>query len=219
MLSNCSLGEDSWVPWTARRSNQSVLKEISPETPLEAETPILRPLLAKNWLIGKDPDAGKGWKQEEKGMTEDEMVGWRHQLNGHEFEQLRGLVMDMEAWHAEVHGIAKSRTQLNNSPELNWWCLGPHNICWCGVCVPRRWERGWDEAVFVWRVLWLWVVGECCWEEGEAWGLQHNACLSLPFLSLLSRNSTLTQDGTDAPKCLQLVPSDHWKESTEAVLI
>ena len=47
-------------------------------------------------------------------MTEDEMVGWRHQLNGHEFEQLRGLVMDMEAWHAAVHGIAKSRTQLNN---------------------------------------------------------------------------------------------------------
>ena len=52
----------------------------------EAETPIIWPLDVKNWLIGKDPDAGKEWRQEEKGMTEDEMVGWHHQLNGHEFE-------------------------------------------------------------------------------------------------------------------------------------
>ena len=52
----------------------------------EAETPILRPPDVKNWLIWKDPDAGKDWRQEEKGTTEDEMVGWHHQLNGHEFE-------------------------------------------------------------------------------------------------------------------------------------
>ena len=52
----------------------------------ETETPILWPPDEKNWLIGKDPDAGKDWGQEEKGMTEDEMVGWHHQLNGHEFE-------------------------------------------------------------------------------------------------------------------------------------
>ena len=52
----------------------------------EAETPILWPSDAKNWLIRKDPDAGKDWKQEEKGMTEDEMVGWHHRLNGLEFE-------------------------------------------------------------------------------------------------------------------------------------
>ena len=52
----------------------------------EAETPILWPPDAKNWLIWKDPDAGKGWGQEEKWMTEDEMVGWHHRLNGHEFE-------------------------------------------------------------------------------------------------------------------------------------
>ena len=56
-------------------------------TDVKAETPILWPLDAKNWLIGKDPDAGKDWRQEEKGMTEDEMVGWHHWLNGHEFEQ------------------------------------------------------------------------------------------------------------------------------------
>ena len=57
----------------------------------EAETPILWPSDVKNWLIGKDPGAGKDWKWEEKGMTEDEMVGWHHWLNGHEFEQALGV--------------------------------------------------------------------------------------------------------------------------------
>ena len=52
----------------------------------EAETPILCPPYVKSWLIGKDPDAGKNWEQEEKGTTEDEMVGWHHRLNGREFE-------------------------------------------------------------------------------------------------------------------------------------
>ena len=63
------------VPWTARRSNQSIWKEISPmfigRTDVEAETPILWPSDAKNWLLGKDPDAVKDWMQEEKGTTED----------------------------------------------------------------------------------------------------------------------------------------------------
>ena len=75
---NCAVGEDSWEsPWTARRSNQSIFKEISPEysleglTDAEAETPILWPPIVKNWLIGKDPDAMKDWRWEEKGMT-----GW-----------------------------------------------------------------------------------------------------------------------------------------------
>ena len=60
-------------------------------TDAEAEAPILRPFDAKNWLIGKDPDAGKDWRQEEKGTTKDEMVGWHHQLDGHEFEQAPGI--------------------------------------------------------------------------------------------------------------------------------
>ena len=55
-------------------------------TDAEAETPIFWPLDAKSWLIGKGPDAGRDWGQEEKGMTEDETVGWHHQLDGHEFE-------------------------------------------------------------------------------------------------------------------------------------
>ena len=79
------------VPWTVRRSNQSILKEISPEYSLEGlmltlKTPIVWPPDAKDWLIWKDPDAGKDWWQEEKGTTEDDMVGWHHRLNGHEFE-------------------------------------------------------------------------------------------------------------------------------------
>ena len=60
-------------------------------TDAEAETPILWPSYAKNWLIGKDPDTEKDWRQEEKGMTEDEMVGWHHWLDGHESEQALGI--------------------------------------------------------------------------------------------------------------------------------
>ena len=56
------------------------------KTDAEAETPILWPPDAKSWLVGKDPDAGRDWGQEEKGTTEDEMAGWYHRLNGHEFE-------------------------------------------------------------------------------------------------------------------------------------
>ena len=60
-------------------------------TDAEAEAPILCPPDAKNWLLGKDPDAGKDWRQEEKGSREDEMVGWHHWLNEHEFEQAPGI--------------------------------------------------------------------------------------------------------------------------------
>ena len=95
MLLNCGVGEDSWVPRSARRFNQSILKEISPEysgrTDAEGKTPILWPPDAKSWLIWKDPDYGKDWGQEEKGTTEDEMVGWHHWLNGHEFEKALGV--------------------------------------------------------------------------------------------------------------------------------
>ena len=72
------------VFWTARRSNQPILKETNPEYSLQGL--IFWPVDAKNWVIGKDPDSGKDWKQEEKGTTEDKMVGWHHQLDGHQFE-------------------------------------------------------------------------------------------------------------------------------------
>ena len=83
------------APWTERRSKPVNPKRNQPwifigKTDVEAEAPILWPPDEKNWLIRKDPDAGKDWRQEEKGMAEDEMVGWHYQLNGHEFEQTLG---------------------------------------------------------------------------------------------------------------------------------
>ena len=88
-------------------------------TDAEAEAPILWPPYMKSWLIGKDPDAGKDWGQETKGVTEDEMVGWHHRLNGHEFEQILETVKDREAWCAEVHGVAKSEAQLSSWKTTN----------------------------------------------------------------------------------------------------
>ena len=96
---------DSFELWCWRRLESPLdCKEIQPVHPKEnqswmfigrtdgeAETPVLWPPDAKNWLIGKDPDAGKDWRQEEKGTTEDEMVWWHHQLDGHEFEQALGV--------------------------------------------------------------------------------------------------------------------------------
>ena len=75
------------VPWTARRCNQFILKEISPECSLEGLMLKLQYFghLMWSWLIWKDPDAGRDWGQEEKGTTEDEMAGWHHWLDGHEF--------------------------------------------------------------------------------------------------------------------------------------
>ena len=84
ILLNCGVGKDSW-----ESLNQSWI--FIGRTGAEAEIPILWPSDSKNWLIEKNPDAGKDWKQEEKGPTEDEMVGWHHQLNGHKFEQALGV--------------------------------------------------------------------------------------------------------------------------------
>ena len=82
-------------------------------TDAEVETQILWPPDAKSRLIGKYPDVGKDWGQEEKGMTENDMVGWHHWLNRHE-----ELVMDREAWHAAIHGVTKSWTRLSHWTEL-----------------------------------------------------------------------------------------------------
>ena len=84
------------VPWTARRSNQSILEEISPGCSLvvlmlKLKLQYFGHLNAKSWLIGKDSDAGGDWGQKEKGTTEDEMAGWHHQLNGCEFEWIPGI--------------------------------------------------------------------------------------------------------------------------------
>ena len=110
-------------PWTARRSNQSILKEISPGISLEGmmiklkETLVLWPPHAESWLIGKDSDAGRDWRQEEKGTIEDDMAGWHHGLDGRESEWTTGVgdgqwgLVCCDSW-----GHKKSDT----SEWLNW---------------------------------------------------------------------------------------------------
>ena len=90
MLLNCGVGEDSWEslgqqgdPTSPSKGDQSWV--FTGRTDAEAVTPMLWPPDAKSWLIWKDPDVGKDWREEEKGMEEDEVVGWHHRLNGHEF--------------------------------------------------------------------------------------------------------------------------------------
>ena len=115
------------VPWTARRSNQSILKEsVLNIGRTDAEARILWPPDVKNWLIGKDPDAGKDWRQEKKGTTEGEMVGWHHQLDGHEFENTQELVMDRKAWCTAVDEPQSVRhdwaTELNQGFSVHGIC-------------------------------------------------------------------------------------------------
>ena len=123
----------NWCFWTMvlEKTLESPLdcKEIQPvhpkgnqswifigRTDVEAEAPVLWPSDAKSWLIWKDPDSGKDWRREEKGTTEDEMVGWHHQLNGHEFE--------LPEWWTGRPGMLQSRGSPRVihdwATELNW---------------------------------------------------------------------------------------------------
>ena len=125
----------NWCFWTLvlEKTLESPLdwKEIQPihpkgnqswifigRTDAEAETPILWPPDVKNWLIGKDPDAGKDWRQEEKGTAEDEMDGITD-LMAMSLSKLQEMVMDREAGQAAVHGVTKSWTLLSDWTELN----------------------------------------------------------------------------------------------------
>ena len=117
------------VPWTARRSNQSILKEISPGWSLEGL--ILKLKLQyfghlmwsdSCWLIGKDSDAGRDWGQKEKGTTEDEMAGWHHRLDGHEFGWTPG-VGDGQGGLACCGSWGRKESDMTewlNWIELNW---------------------------------------------------------------------------------------------------
>ena len=124
----------NWCFWTVvlEKTLEGPLncKEIQPVNPkgnqpwifigrtdAEAEAPILWPPDAKSWLTGKDPDAGKDRRQEEKGTTEDEMVGWHHQLNGHEFEQALGVG---EGKPGVLQSMGLQRVRHDLATELNW---------------------------------------------------------------------------------------------------
>ena len=108
------------VPWIARRSNQSILKEINPKYSLERLMLKLRyfwPPDEKSWLLRKDPDAGKDWRQEEKGMTKDEMAEWHHRLNAHEFEQAHD---DGEGQGSLACCSPWGHKEFDMTEQLNW---------------------------------------------------------------------------------------------------
>ena len=119
MVLKCGAWEDSWeslglkdVKPVNPKGNQSWI--FIGRTDAEAEAPVRWPPDVNSQLIGKDTDAGKDWRQEEKGTTEDEMVGCFHRLNGHEFEQAPGDGEGQESLVCSIHGVAKSQALLSN---------------------------------------------------------------------------------------------------------
>ena len=159
--------EESWAPknwcvWTVvlEKTLESPLdcKEIQPvhskadqlwvffgRNDAKAETPILWPPHAKSWLIGKDSDAGSNWGQEEKGTTEDEMAGWHHRLDGHEFEWTPG---DGDGQGGLVCCDSRGRKESDRTEQLNWTELKAR---W------REWEMrevgSWEDSV-LWSERW-----------------------------------------------------------------
>ena len=119
-------------PWTARRSiNPKEFQSWIFIGRADAETLVLWPPDAKRWLIGGDLDSGKDWGQEEKGMTEDEMIGWHHWLNGHEFEQTlrdsgQGSLVSYSPWACKE---SDTMEQLNNNNKINpHFCLALYKL-------------------------------------------------------------------------------------------
>ena len=125
---------DCRIKWVNPKGKQSWI--FIGRTDAEAETPILWPPDAKSRIHWKRPWCGKDWRQEEKGPTEDEMIGWHHQLNGHELSKLPEMVKNREAWRAAVHEVAKSWTWLSNWTAYNQKYLPNlcYSMCVC-VCV------------------------------------------------------------------------------------
>ena len=160
MLLNCGAGEALGSPLDS--------KEIKPVNPkgnqpwiiignTDAEAPIFWPSDTKSQPVVKDPDAGKDWGQEEKRRTEDEMVAWHHQLNGHEFEQTPGTSKGKhakEAWHAWGHKESDTTEQLNNDN--------------CGQQLLRR------SGVAL-------IVNRRVWNAGPGCSLKNNRKILVPF--------------------------------------
>ena len=208
MLLNCGAGE------TLESSlNCKGLKPVNPKgnqswifigrTDTETEPPILWAPDVKNWLIGKDPDAGKDWRQEEKGTTEDKMVGWHHWLYGHEFEQALGVgdeqgsLVCCSPWGPKSWTWLSDWTELNTAPRLlvlTRLCVCPAYLSWYGLFILSCRKsvllvlRLFSERV----VLYAAVILVCLWGEVSS-GASYSAILIWTlllsfYLELLSLN-------------------------------
>ena len=144
MLLNCGVGEDSWesLGWQGDPSVHSEGDEpwdFFGRNDAKAETPIFCPLHVKSWLIGKDSYAGRGWGQEEKGTTEDEMAGWHHWLDGREFEWTPGVgdgqggLVCYDSWGRKE----SDTTERLNWTELNWMTNAVEHlfVCLLATCI------------------------------------------------------------------------------------
>ena len=152
MLLKCGVEEDSWESLGfARRSNQSSLKEISPEYSLKGQMLKLKLQYfglpdATNWLIAKDPDAGKDWWQEDKGTTEDEMVGCHHWLNEHEFGgkviSINRLQNRAQYWLKVMHTMVKQHRTGNQKIYKPCSCLPAWSwdlTYWVSIAFSAKW--------------------------------------------------------------------------------
>ena len=154
MLSNCFWRRVSRVPWTARRSYQSILKEINSESSLEGLMLKLKLQYFGHlmWRADSFPDAGKDWRQEEKGTTEDEIVGWYHRLSRHGFEQTpgdsegQGSLVCCSPWGCKELDTTECLNN-NNSKDRHGWIRAKLRLeglmCWIWLQTRKAhpWER------------------------------------------------------------------------------
>ena len=175
----------NWCVWTVvlEKTLDSPLnwKEIQPvhpkgdqswvfmgETNAEAETPIFWPPDVKNCFIGKDPNAGEDWRQEKKGTTEDEMVGWHHWLNGHEFEQVPGVgdgqgsLVCCSPWGRKESDMTEQLNWTNEAEQASLVTQSVKNLP--AIRETGVWSLGWEDSleegmathssILAWRIAW-----------------------------------------------------------------